>query len=151
MKKALHVLPDAHFFNGDNGDGFDYSSTEQNLMPFHAHVALDTELRALIYNGDSDSCSLSSGVMQNWTASLGLKEVEAWRPWTMDGGIEMGGYVTRYQGHFDVVSIRGAGHLVPLYEPGPAFTLISSWVAGEVLPPYVKPKGQSKMLPVARV
>ena len=40
-----------------------------------------------------------------------------WRPWTVDGRQQMGGYVTRYQtgsvkGSFDFATVRGAGHKV---------------------------------------
>ena len=49
---------------------------------------------------------------QNWTVALGLTETEAWRPWTLDSCQRMGGYVTRYEGDFDFLTIRGSGHMV---------------------------------------
>ncbi len=34
VRQALHVADNAYFFTGDNGVGFNYTSTEANLMPF---------------------------------------------------------------------------------------------------------------------
>ena len=89
VKKALHVAPDANFFSGDNGVGFTYNITEPDLMPFYVQVAKETKLRVLIYNGDTDP-SINSFLTQNWTSSLGLKETEEWRSWTLDGKRYMG-------------------------------------------------------------
>lgn len=54
VKVALHVDANAFFFSGDNGAGFVYNLTEPNLSEFYKHVALNTSLRVLIYNGDTD-------------------------------------------------------------------------------------------------
>ena len=59
------------------------------------------------------SAPLRSFVSQNWTVALGLPETQSWRPWTLDGCKRMGGYVTRYEGDFDFLTIRGSGHMVP--------------------------------------
>jgi hypothetical protein len=110
VKKALHVSPNASFFSGDNGVGFTYNQTEPDLMPFYFHVVNNTDLRVLVYNGDSDP-SINSFTAQNWTSGLGIEETKAWRPWTVDGKQYIGGYVTRYANDFDYLTIRGAGTL----------------------------------------
>ena len=56
--------------------------------------------------------AINSFAAQNWTSHLGFKEIESWRPWTVDGCRRMGGYITRYEGNFDFLTIRGAGHMV---------------------------------------
>jgi hypothetical protein len=48
----------------------------------------------------------------------------------------MGGYVTRYRGNFDFLTIRGSGHMVPQYKPEAALALLASWIAGEDYSPY---------------
>ena len=78
-------------------------------MPFYKELAESSDLRVLVYNGDTDP-GINSLVSQNWTVSLGLEETEAWRPWTLDGKSRMGGYVTRYAGGLDFLTIRGSGH-----------------------------------------
>ena len=110
VKAALHVPPKATFFLTDNGVGFNYSLTERNLMPFYQRVVQNKEMRVIVYSGDTDPGVLM-GSSQNWTRSLGFDEVEAWRPWTLDGKQKMGGYVTRYVNDFDFLTIRGSGHM----------------------------------------
>jgi len=138
VKKALNIPDEAYFFLSDNGVGFNYSITERNLMPFYQHVAQDTQLRVLVYNGDTDP-GINSFVSQNWTVALGLEEVEAWRPWTLDGKQTMGGYVTRYAGGLDFLTIRGSGHMVPEYKPAAAFSFISNWLEDKDYPKYTAP------------
>ena len=40
----------------------------------------------------------------------------------------MGGYVTRYEGDFDFLTIRGSGHMVPEYKPEAAFEFMGKWI-----------------------
>merc|ERR1712194_492206 len=133
VKKALNVEADAHYFSGDNGVGFNYRSTEPDLSPVYKHFALETNLRVLIYNGDADP-SLNSFRGESFTRGVGLKETEAWRPWTLDGKNRMGGYVTRYEGDFDYLTIRGAGHMVPQYKPEASTAFLKAWIANEDYP-----------------
>ena len=121
---------DAYFFQCDNGEGFTYHSDTKALMPFYRHVIEQTELRVLVYNGDADP-GLNSFYAQNWTAALGYDEKEAWRPWTLDGKIAMGGYVTRYDNDFDFLTIRGAGHMVPEYQSRSSLEFIKKWLRNE--------------------
>ena len=141
VKAALHVAPNAYYFSGDNGEGFVYNVTERNLMPFYEHVAQATNLRVLIYNGDTDP-GINSFHTQNWTSSLGLREREEWRPWTLDGRQYMGGYVTRYEGDFDFLTIRGSGHMVPEYKSKEMFECLSRWLRNESWQ-YLSPPSRS--------
>ncbi|XP_037438039.1 serine carboxypeptidase 1-like [Triticum dicoccoides] len=64
---------------------------------------------------------------------LNLPITKPWRPWyTPDS--EVGGYVQQYKGGFTFASVRGAGHLVPSYQPKRALVLLYSFLKG-VLPP----------------
>lgn len=60
MKRALHVAPDAYFFSGDNGVGFEYNLTEPPLPPWYQEIVEEGRLRVLIYNGDADPALNSS-------------------------------------------------------------------------------------------
>ncbi|KAL2507381.1 Serine carboxypeptidase-like 40 [Forsythia ovata] len=64
-------------------------------------------------------------------SSLKLPIQTAWRPWYLDN--EVGGYVVEYKG-LTFVTVRGAGHLVPSYQPQRALTMISAFLQG-ILPP----------------
>jgi len=136
VKKALHVSEKAAFFTGDNGVGFTYHGTEPDVIPFYKEMAKTKRLRVLIYNGDTDP-GLNSFVGENWTVDMGLPEREAWRPWTRDGKKKMGGYVTRYQGDFDYLTIRGSGHMVPEYKPEAASIMLEKFIKNEEYPRYV--------------
>lgn len=133
VKAALHVSADANYFSGDNGVGFNYQSTEPDLAPYYKQLALETPIRVLIYNGDADP-SLNSFRGENFTRGIGLVEKEAWRPWTIDGKIRMGGFVTRYEGNLDYLTIRGSGHMVPQYKPKAASVFLGSWLRNEDYP-----------------
>ncbi|CAB9528207.1 Carboxypeptidase Y homolog A [Seminavis robusta] len=130
VKAALHVDPDSAFFSGDNGVGFTYVPTEPDLLPFYRRVVSETDLRVLIYNGDTDP-AINSFTAQNWTSHLGMTETEAWRPWTLDGKDYIGGYVTRYEKNFDFLTIRGAGHMVPQHKPKVSLEFLSKWLKNE--------------------
>ena len=130
VKSALHVPSDGFFFSGDNGFGFTYNQTEENLLPFYREVIENTTLRVLIYNGDSDP-SINYLATQNWTSYLGYKELQEWRPWTLDGKDYMGGYVTRYEHDFDFLTIRGSGHMVPQYKAKETVEFITRFIKNE--------------------
>lgn len=138
VRAALHVPLDSNFFDGDNGEGMVYRSTEKNLMPFYQQVAQETSLRVIVYNGDTDP-SINSFLAQNWTSHLGYTPTQTWRPWTIDGCLRMGGYVTRYEhSRFDYLTIRGSGHMVPQFKPAAAYEFLRAWLANEDYKPYVK-------------
>ncbi|KAL2510951.1 Serine carboxypeptidase-like 40 [Abeliophyllum distichum] len=63
--------------------------------------------------------------------SLKLPIENAWRPWYLNN--EVGGYVVEYKG-LTFVTVRGAGHLVPSYQPQRALIMISSFLQG-IIPP----------------
>lgn len=79
---------------------------------------------------------ITSMAAQNWTSYLGFTEIEEWRPWTVDGCRRMGGYVQRYEGMFDFLTIRGAGHMVPTYKGEATLTFLKAWIEGKDYPRY---------------
>ena len=131
---AFHVR--STFFEVDNAEGdFDYTPTEPDLQPFYKEM--NGKLKILIYNGDTDP-AITSFATQNWTSHLGFDEIAHWRPWTTDGCQQMGGYVERYEGNFDFLTIRGAGHMVPTYKPAASFAFLKAWLQDEEYPIFDK-------------
>ncbi|KAM0895113.1 hypothetical protein ACQ4PT_024040 [Festuca glaucescens] len=66
---------------------------------------------------------------------LNLSITKPWHPWyTPDNEVE--GYAQQYDGGFTFGSVRGAGHLVPSFQPKRALVLFYSFLRG-VLPPAV--------------
>lgn len=132
VHQAFHVTSD--FFETDNAEGdFDYTPTEPDLSGFYKEI--NGKLKVLIYNGDTDPAITSFGA-QNWTSHLGFSESQHWRPWTVDSCQRMGGYVTRYEGSFDFLTIRGAGHMVPTEKPGATLAFIQAWMNGVEYPSF---------------
>jgi len=129
------VLVDSYFFTGDNGVGFNYNTSEKNLLPFINYIAKNTSIRVLVYNGDTDP-SINSFVSQNWTSYLNFTIKEDWRPWTLDNYQMVGGYVTRYEGGLDFLTIRGSGHMVPEYKPEETTLFLKYWLQNKDWPRY---------------
>nr|GMD90413.1 serine carboxypeptidase II-3-like [Ipomoea batatas] len=83
-----------------------------------------------LYSGDIDSRVAVT------TTAYAIKKLKTsvktpWYPWYSKG--EVGGYVEGYE-NLSFVTIRGAGHFVPSYQPERALTFFSAFVDGK-LPP----------------
>jgi serine carboxypeptidase-like clade II len=48
--------------------------------------------------------------------------------------MQVGGYVQQYQGGFTLVSVRGAGHAVPTFQPERSLVLLNAFLKN-MLPP----------------
>eukprot|EP00947_MAST-08B_sp_MAST-8B-sp1_P004438 g4438.t1 len=134
VKKALNIPDGARFNSADNGVGMNYTLSEPDLLPFYQHAMTKTDLRVLVYNGDTDP-GINSMVTQDkyftFFSSVGIEPDRQWRPWTLDGKQRMGGYAVEYPGDFTYATIRGAGHM-----PAAALAMLRSFLQGTKLPEY---------------
>ncbi|XP_044506837.1 serine carboxypeptidase 1-like [Mangifera indica] len=87
-------------------------------------------VRVWIYSGDVDSVVPVTSTRYS-IAVLNLNVTTPWYAWYTNG--EVGGYAEAYDG-LTFVTVRGAGHMVPSYQPERALTMFSSFLRG-VLPP----------------
>ncbi|KAJ4724619.1 Carboxypeptidase [Melia azedarach] len=87
-------------------------------------------IRVWIYSGDTDAVVPITSTRYS-IAALKLPIKTPWYPWYTND--EVGGYVVAYEG-LTFVTVRGAGHLVPSWQPKRALTMISSFLHG-TLPP----------------
>ncbi|KAM3293070.1 hypothetical protein ACQJBY_036571 [Aegilops geniculata] len=86
--------------------------------------------RVWLYSGDMDAvCSVTS--TQYALDILDLPTETSWRPWRVNN--EVAGYVVGYKG-LVFATVKGAGHMVPYYQPRRALALFSSFLEGK-LPP----------------
>ncbi|CAN6217966.1 unnamed protein product [Urochloa humidicola] len=93
---------------------------------------LEHRLPVWLYSGDFDAnCPLTA--TRYSIVDLELSVMEPWRPWTVNK--EVGGYVQQYTGGLVLVSVRGAGHQVPYFQPERALVVVSSFLKG-TLPSY---------------
>lgn len=142
VRAALNIQPDNKFNSADNGVGMNYTSTEPNVLPIYEHARSKTDLRILVYNGDTDPGINSMKTQDKYFDffdSINVTETEAWRPWTTDGKQRMGGYVVAYPGDFHYLTIRGSGHMVPEYKPAVTLSFMTSFIKGEPYKAYVPP------------
>lgn len=85
--------------------------------------------RTLIYNGDVDAC-VPFNDNEEWTRSLGLPLKEGWRAWMVNK--QVAGYVTVYDlNGFTFLTVKGAGHMVPEFQPESAFEMFRRYLANE--------------------
>eukprot|EP01130_Rhizamoeba_saxonica_P017347 TRINITY_DN8380_c0_g1_i1.p1 TRINITY_DN8380_c0_g1~~TRINITY_DN8380_c0_g1_i1.p1 ORF type:complete len:503 (+),score=91.19 TRINITY_DN8380_c0_g1_i1:204-1712(+) len=141
VREALHVPTDAYFFSGDNGAGFNYTLTEEDLRPFYAHVVKNTNLRVLVYNGDTDpgiNSFITQDIYFDYFEQKNIAVKEDWRPWTLNGKTAIGGYVKEYIGDFAYLTIRGSGHMVPEFKPNYALGFLKVFLEGKDYPKYNK-------------
>ncbi|KAJ0017680.1 hypothetical protein Pint_11297 [Pistacia integerrima] len=153
--------PLCHSNDADYAQGNNYTGSVNNFDPcsdsyvysylnipevqtaLHANHTKWTACSGLGWN-DSPSTVLpiienimASGIIVPVTSSrysisaLNLPIETAWYPWYTND--EVGGYVVAYEG-LTFVTVRGAGHMVPSYQPERALAMISSFLKG-VLPP----------------
>ncbi|KAH9758379.1 Carboxypeptidase [Citrus sinensis] len=88
-------------------------------------------IRIWVYSGDTDG-ALPVTCTRYAVKKLGTPVRTAWYPWYTQG--EVGGYAVGYQ-NLTFVTVRGAGHFVPSYQPARALVLFSSFINGTLPPP----------------
>lgn len=127
---ALPVVADAlHVTLGTQGQT--YTKTVTSLLPLYASLVEKHQI--LIYSGDVDGCVPFTGT-ENWTRALGFDVKNDWHQWYSipDGYHELhkAGYAVEFD-NFQFVSINGAGHMVPQYQPAFALTMFKKFLNDE--------------------
>ncbi|TVU29087.1 hypothetical protein EJB05_20631 [Eragrostis curvula] len=92
-------------------------------------------LRVWVFSGDTDG-RIPVTATRLTLNKLGLKTVQDWTPWY--DNLQVGGWTIVYEG-LTFVTIRGAGHEVPMHAPRQALTLFKNFLAGTKMPPTAYP------------
>uniref|UniRef100_A0A1D1Z1S0 Serine carboxypeptidase II-3 n=1 Tax=Anthurium amnicola TaxID=1678845 RepID=A0A1D1Z1S0_9ARAE len=132
VKKALHanmMLPYPWSFCSKVVGGLNWKDMPDSILPIIRQL-MNKGLKIWLYSGDTDSV-VSVTSTRNSIGILSLPIEMPWRPWISEG--EVGGYVVGYKG-LVFVTVRGAGHLVPSYQPRRALTMFTAFLQGK-LPP----------------
>ncbi|KAL6113160.1 uncharacterized protein ACO6RY_11503 [Pungitius sinensis] len=124
VRKALHIpdtLPPWDICSDDVGDQY------RNLYPTVKDVylkLLSLGLRVLVYNGDTDmACNFLGG---HWFVEhLGLAATTKYQAWLHDN--QIAGFYEQF-GNISFLTVKGAGHMVPQWAPGPAFHMFQSFI-----------------------
>ncbi|KAG8495164.1 hypothetical protein CXB51_012791 [Gossypium anomalum] len=110
----------------------DYAWTDRppTILPILKNI-IQSGVSVWIYSGDKDGrVPVAATGYSLIVLKLGVKK--GWHAWYSEK--EIGGYVVEYEGGLALVTVRGAGHLVPSNQPQRALTFISSFLQG-TLPP----------------
>ncbi|KAK1554304.1 hypothetical protein Q3G72_010467 [Acer saccharum] len=107
-----------------------YAPLCNSSSKFHSELMV-SGIRVWIYSGDTDG-ALPVTCSRYAINKLGTLIKTTWYPWYSQG--EVGGYVVGFQ-NLTFVTVRGAGHFVPSYQPARALVLFSSFVNGKLPPP----------------
>lgn len=91
---------------------------------------INSGLRIWMFSGDTDAVIPVTSTRYSIDA-LNLTTVSPWHAWYDDG--QVGGWTQEYAG-LTFVSVRGAGHEVPLHKPKLALALIKAYLSGTSLP-----------------
>ncbi|XP_004292824.1 PREDICTED: serine carboxypeptidase II-3-like [Fragaria vesca subsp. vesca] len=132
VRAALHAKPTNWTFCSDVG----WIDAPITILPGIKRL-IASGIRLWMYSGDTDANVPGTSTRYS-IKRLKLPIKKPWRPWNSDG--EVGGYVIGYRG-LTFATVRGAGHLVPSYQPRRALTLISSFLQGKPPPAFpAKPR-----------
>ncbi|XP_016463740.2 serine carboxypeptidase 1-like [Nicotiana tabacum] len=130
VQKALNVrdIPQSWGSCNDYIHG-SWQDSPDTVLPIFQEL-MQSGIRVWIYSGDVDH------IVSVTTSRYAINKIKTpvktpWYPWFFQG--EVGGYAVEYQ-NLTFVTVRGAGHFVPSYQPGRALTMFSSFING-TLPP----------------
>lgn len=110
-----------------------WGDSPRSMLPIYQEL-IKAGLRIWMFSGDTDAVIPVTSTRHSINA-LKLPTVTQWHPWYDNG--QVGGWTQVYEG-LTFVTVRGAGHEVPLHEPRKAFTVFESFLEGKPMP--VSPK-----------
>ncbi|CAN4107677.1 unnamed protein product [Withania somnifera] len=127
VQKALNVRDIPHSW--ESCRFYLWQDSPDTVLPIFQEL-MQSGIRVWIYSGDIDH------ILPVTTSRYAIDKIKTpvktpWYPWFFQG--EVGGYAVEYQ-NLTFVTVRGAGHFVPSYQPGRALTMFSSFING-TLPP----------------
>lgn len=146
VQQAIHAVPGGRTWGGNwsacsDAVGAAYSQVDvaAPMMPVYKRLITHGGLRIVIFSGDDDAVCATRGTQQ-WIWDLGLEVKAPWAPWYMDDGPgckggpacrQVAGYHTRWEG-LSLVTVHGAGHLVPATRPDAGLVVFKDFLAGEL-------------------
>uniref|UniRef100_A0A4W5M375 Carboxypeptidase n=1 Tax=Hucho hucho TaxID=62062 RepID=A0A4W5M375_9TELE len=127
VRKALHIpdtLPPWDLCSDVVGGQY------TNVYPTVKNVylkLLSLGVRALVYNGDTDMACNFLG--DKWfVEQLNQKTTTKYQSWISDD--QIAGFYEQY-GNLTLLTVKGAGHMVPQWAPGPALDMFQSFLSNK--------------------
>ncbi|KVI11734.1 serine carboxypeptidase II-2-like [Cynara cardunculus var. scolymus] len=134
VQNALHVYQSnskSRWETCSNVVGMYWKDSPISVLDVHQEL-ISSGLRVWIFSGDTDAVIPVTSTRYSIDA-LNLTTISPWRAWYDDG--QVGGWTQKYEG-LTFVTVRGAGHEVPLHKPKQALTLVKSFLAGISMAPF---------------
>ncbi|XP_077215005.1 serine carboxypeptidase II-2-like [Tasmannia lanceolata] len=132
VQKALHVDPTVATSKWETCSDMvseNWKDSPRSVLHIYREL-IHSGLRIWMFSGDTDSIIPVTSTRYNIDA-LHLPTVTPWHAWYDDG--QVGGWTQEYKG-LTFVTVRGAGHEVPLHKPKQALVLIKSFLSGSPMP-----------------
>ncbi|XP_056614995.1 cathepsin A-like [Triplophysa dalaica] len=125
VRKALHipdVLPSWDICSDEVGAK--YRTIYETVKKVYQKL-LASGLRALVYNGDTDmACNFLGD--QWFVEDLGQKATTMYQRWLYDN--QIAGFYQQF-GNITFLTIKGAGHMVPQWAPGPSLHMLDHFLS----------------------
>lgn len=109
---------------------YNFDDVAKSVVPVLKGLFARPDFHAVVYSGDVDGIVAVSGTLL-WIKSIGRPVVKPWHVW-LDENNQAGGFATVYD-QFTFTTIRGAGHMCPLFQPARTFQMFSSWLANHTI------------------
>lgn len=132
VQQALHVYTDnapSKWATCSDEVSATWKDSPKTVLDVYREL-IHAGLRIWIFSGDTDAIIPVTSTRYSVDA-LKLPTVGPWRAWYDDG--QVGGWSQEYAG-LTFVTVRGAGHEVPLHKPKQALTLINAFLKGTSMP-----------------
>ncbi|RLM98959.1 hypothetical protein C2845_PM06G26250 [Panicum miliaceum] len=106
-----------------------WGDSPRSMLPIYQEL-IAAGLRIWVFSGDTDAVIPLTSTRYSIDA-LGLSTTTSWYPWYDNK--QVGGWSQVYKG-LTLVTIRGAGHEVPLHRPRQGFILFQHFLQGKAMP-----------------
>ncbi|KAF6151051.1 hypothetical protein GIB67_042386 [Kingdonia uniflora] len=131
VQKALHAnVTKLNYPWGACNNLAAWATRPSTMLPILREL-MSNGLRVWVYSGDVDSIVPVTSTRYSLN-KLKLSTKTPWYPWSIHK--ELGGYAIVYKGDLTFITVRGAGHEVPSYQPQRALALIKHFLDGTPLP-----------------
>lgn len=131
VQQAIHAVPTTWV----ECAGPSYSFGQQDMVPYYQFFHDQTDLQVMVYSGDADTV-INFISTQTWVLSMKLPTKTSWAPWhytafaqTPNNGQQVAGWeMVSSNGRFTYKTVKGAGHMVPWWQPAPAWTMLNNFL-----------------------
>ncbi|KAL3352373.1 hypothetical protein AABB24_020417 [Solanum stoloniferum] len=125
VQEALHVRKGTiQNWTRCRGD-LSFTYNVYNVVPYHANLSAKG-YRSLIYSGDHD-LTIPFISTEAWIGSLNYSVTDDWRKWIVNG--QVAGYTKSYSNNLTFATVKGSGHVAPLWKPLECLTMLTKWIS----------------------